>query len=339
MCGRLLAVREGVEQGAAPATLCVLWQAGLGYRHGEEPPAFLRAERGPLAANHRKLILIGRLGCPGENAEFLAEETLHEIGASMPPTNRDPGGLEPIVERAPGALGNAGPDGARQDDALLVTRDTVLKATIPVVLNDTDRFGAGGGDLDAEDVHAKLPRCTEIHELDFLGHCSTSPVWSSMPSLSANCLKSCPEAKCALRKLMVMGVSGVNLSRSSTLLRIDSRNAACTGTSPTLRPTTWLPWPTVRTTPSKVTDLSPACLRPSKVLVRESSLRPVRDTRRPGLTSSIWTPFLPLAGKRNSTLASRPDASAKARNSTSPSPMSTGSAYSIPPRGSLPSSV
>src|SRR5262245_23775127 len=339
MCGRLLPVREGVEQGAAPATLCVLRQAGLGYRHGEEPPAFLRAERCPLAANHGNLFVIGRLGCPGENAEFLAEETLHKIGASMPPTDRDLGGLESIVECVSGALGNAGPDGARQNDALLVTRDAVLKTTIPVILDDADRCGAGGGDLDAEDVRAKLLRCTEIHELDLLGHCSTSPVWSSMPSLSANCLRSYPEAKCALRKLMVMGVSGVNFSRSSTFLRIDSRNVAFTGTSPTLRPTTWLPWPTMRTTPSKVTALSPACLRPSKVLVRESSLRPVRDTRRPGFTSSIWIPFLPLAGKRNSTLVSRPDASAKARNSTSPSPISTGLSYSIPSRGSLPSSV
>src|SRR5712692_8565540 len=141
MCGRLLPIREGVEQGAAPATLCVLRQAGLGYRHGKEPPAFIRAERGPLAANHGNLLVISRLSCPGEDAEFLAEETLNEIGAGMPATDRDPGGLEPIVERAPGDLGNAGPDGAGQDDALLVTRDAVLKATISVILDDTDRFG------------------------------------------------------------------------------------------------------------------------------------------------------------------------------------------------------
>src|SRR5262245_40732090 len=198
MCGRLLAVRKGMEQGAAPATLCVLRQAGLGYRHGEEPPAFLRAERGPLAANHGELLVIGRLGGPGEDAEFLAEETLHEIGASMPATDRDPGGLESIVECVSGALGNAGPDGARQNDAILVTRDAIFKATIPIILDDMDRCGAGGGDLDAEDVRTKLLRCTEIHELDLLGHCSTSPVWSSMPSLSANCLRSCPEAKWAL---------------------------------------------------------------------------------------------------------------------------------------------
>src|SRR6266571_4240245 len=106
MCRRLLTIRKGVEQSTAPATLCVLWQAGLGYRHGEEPPAFFRAERGPLAANHGNLLVIGRLSGPGEDTEFLAEETLHEIGAGMPATDRDPGGLEPIVERAPGALGN-----------------------------------------------------------------------------------------------------------------------------------------------------------------------------------------------------------------------------------------
>src|SRR2546423_1504990 len=98
MCGRLLPIREGVEQGAAPATLCVLRQAGLSYRHGEEPPAFLRAKRGPLATNHGNLLVIGRFGGPGEDAEFLAEETLHEIGAGMPATNRDPGGFEPSVE-------------------------------------------------------------------------------------------------------------------------------------------------------------------------------------------------------------------------------------------------
>src|SRR5262245_49344669 len=175
MCGRLLAVRKGMEQGAAPATLCVLRQAGLGYRHGEEPPAFLRAERGPLAANHGELFVIGCLSGPGEDAEFLAEETLHEIDAGMPATDRDLGGLESIIERAPGTLSNARPDEARQNDALFVTRDAILKTTIPVILDDTDRFGAGGGDLDAEDVRTELLRCTEIHELDFLGHCSTSP--------------------------------------------------------------------------------------------------------------------------------------------------------------------
>ena len=95
-----------------------------------------------------------------------AEKTLHEIGAGMPPTDRDLGGLEPIVERAPGALGNAGPDGAGQNDALLVTRDAVLKATIPVILDDADRFGAGGGDLDTENVRTALLRCAEIHALD-----------------------------------------------------------------------------------------------------------------------------------------------------------------------------
>src|SRR5215831_1342603 len=123
MYGRLLTIRESVEQSAAPATLCVLRQAGFGYRHGEEPPAFLGAERGPLTANHRNLLVIGRLGCPGEDAEFLAEETLHEIGAGMPPTDRELGSLEPIVERTPGAFGNAGPDGAGQNDAFFIARD------------------------------------------------------------------------------------------------------------------------------------------------------------------------------------------------------------------------
>ena len=155
MRGRLLPVREGVEQGAAPATLRVLRQAGLGYRHGEEPPAFLGAECGPFAANHGNLLVIGRLGGPGEDAEFLAEETLHEIGAGMPATDRDPGGLEPIVELAAGDLGNAGPDGAGQDDALLVTRDAALKAAIPVILDEANRFGAGSGNLDAEDVRTE----------------------------------------------------------------------------------------------------------------------------------------------------------------------------------------
>src|SRR5262249_35657144 len=114
MYGRLLAIREGVEQGTAPATLCVLRQASLGYSYREEPPAFLRAERCPLTANHRKLILIGGLGGPGEDAEFLAKKTLQEISAGMPATSRELGSLQPIVERAPGALGNARPDGTGQ---------------------------------------------------------------------------------------------------------------------------------------------------------------------------------------------------------------------------------
>src|SRR5262245_55165568 len=125
---------------------------------------------------------MSRLGCPGKDAEILAEETLHEIGAGMPATARDLGGLEPIIERVPGNLGNAGPDCARQNDALLVTGDAVLKATIPINLDDADRFGASRRNLDTEDVRTELLRRTEIHELDLLGHCSTSPVWSSKPS-------------------------------------------------------------------------------------------------------------------------------------------------------------
>ena len=82
--------------------------------------------------------------------------------------------------------------------------------------------------------------------------------------------------------------------------------AASTAISPTLMAIIWLPWPTVSTMPSNVTVFSAACFRPSKVLPRESSLRPVRETRRAGLTSSIWTPFLPLAGKRKSALGLEP---------------------------------
>src|SRR5436309_15729479 len=120
MCRRLLPVREGVEQGAAPATLRILRQAGLGYCHGEEPPAFLGAERGPLTTNHGDLLVFGRLGGPGEDTELLAEETLHEIGAGMPPTDRDPGGLEPIAECSSGNLVNARPVGAGHNAVLLV---------------------------------------------------------------------------------------------------------------------------------------------------------------------------------------------------------------------------
>ena len=47
------------------------------------------------------------------------------------------------------------------------------------------------------------------------------------------------------------------------------------------------PWPTVSTTFSKLTALSPACLSPSNVDVRESSLCPERETMRAGRVSSM----------------------------------------------------
>src|SRR5207253_5018227 len=108
--------------------------------------------------------------------EFLAEEALHEISAGMPAAGGNLGGLETAIELVAGNLSNARPDGAGQDDALFVARDAVLEATIPVILYDADRFGAGGRNLDAEDVCTELLRRAEIHELDLLDHCSMSPV-------------------------------------------------------------------------------------------------------------------------------------------------------------------
>ena len=43
--------------------------------------------------------------------------------------------------------------------------------------------------------------------------------------------------------------------------------------------------------------------------MRESNFRPVRETIRPGFTSSTSAPLFPLAGKRKSAFASKPLAS------------------------------
>src|SRR2546422_495045 len=96
---------------APPAALGVLRQTGLGNGHGEEPPALLGTERGPFAANHRKLVVVGRPGRPGEDAEFLPEQAIYKVGARAPAPGCDFGSLKPIVELAPGDVRDAGPDG------------------------------------------------------------------------------------------------------------------------------------------------------------------------------------------------------------------------------------
>ena len=121
---------------------------------------------------------------------------------------------------------------------------------------------------------------------------------------------------------MVTCVSGGNFSSTFSSNRV--RKAASTCTSPTMMEATRAPWPTVRVTFSKPTALSRACWSPSKVEARESSLYPERETRRAGRVSSTWTPFLPLAGKRNSSFASRPSDVARARSNTSASPIAIG---------------
>ena len=96
-----------MEQGAPPAALRVLGQACLGDGHGEEPPALLGTERRPLAADDWNLLVVRRLGGPGEHAQFLAEQPIHEIRAGVPATGGHLGGLEAIVELAAGDVRDA----------------------------------------------------------------------------------------------------------------------------------------------------------------------------------------------------------------------------------------
>ena len=66
-------------------------------------------------------------------------------------------------------------------------------------------------DLDAEHVSAELIRRTEVNGLSFSLIARHLPACSSIPSFSAKSFRSWPEAKCALRKVIVTGVSGVEL--------------------------------------------------------------------------------------------------------------------------------
>ena len=111
--GRLLAVGEREEQRPPPAALGVLRQARLGHGHGEEPPALLGAQRRPLAADDGNLLLGRRLRGPGEHAELLAEQPVHQVGAGVPAAGEDLGGLESVVELAAGDVGDGRPDRTR----------------------------------------------------------------------------------------------------------------------------------------------------------------------------------------------------------------------------------
>ena len=103
----------------------------------------------------------------------------------------DLGGLEPVVELAPGDVGNRGPDRARQDDALLVARDAALLAAVAVVLDDHHRLRSARPESrrgrDGRRTSSGAPKSTV---LEVVAHCSTSPGCSSMPSFSAKSLRS-----------------------------------------------------------------------------------------------------------------------------------------------------
>ena len=115
--------------------------------------------------------------------------------------------------------------------------------------------------------------------------------------------------------------------------------AASTAISPTLMPIIWLPWPTVRATPSNVTDFSAACFRPSNVLARESSLRPVRETRRARLHVVDLDALLALGREAEVRLGLEPVGLSKRAQQHLAVTDLDGPAYSVPSRGSLPSSV
>src|SRR5512137_491554 len=150
----------------------------------------------------------------------------------MPPARQDLRGLKAIVELAAGNIGNAGPDAARQHHAFLVARNPGLMAAVAVILDDQHRLGPGRWNLNAKNMGAKLLWRAEVDRGDCFAHCSTSACSRAIPSLPAKSFRSWPEAKCALRKVMVTGVSGANFSKilvSSAVMK-----AASTRTSPTM---------------------------------------------------------------------------------------------------------
>ena len=154
-----------MKQRAPPAALGVLGQARLGHGHGEEPPALLGPQRRPLAADDRELLVVGRLGRPGEHAQLLAEQPVHQVRAGVPAAGEHLGGLEAVVELAAGDVGDRRPDRALEHDPLLVARDAALLAAVAVVLDDDDRLVPRGRDLDAEEMRAELVRRAEVDRL------------------------------------------------------------------------------------------------------------------------------------------------------------------------------
>src|SRR6266496_3663810 len=139
----------------------------------------------------------------------------------MPTAGQHFCGLEPVVKLATGDFGNAGPDGVSKNHAFFIARDATFQTAIAEVFNHADRLILCRWDFDTEKMRAEFVWRAEIHRVERLfSHCSTSPGWRSKPSFSAKSLRSCPEQKFALRKLMVTGVVGSNFS--NTVLRIDS---------------------------------------------------------------------------------------------------------------------
>ena len=157
----------------------------------EEPPALLGAQRRPLAADDRELLGGGRLGGPGQHAQLLAEQPVHQVGAGVPAAGEDLGGLEPVIELAAGDVGNRGPDRAFQNDPLLVAGDAALLAPVTVVLDDHHRLVPRGRNLDAEEMRAEFVRRAEVHGPGPSPLTARHPlVCSSMPSFSAKSLRS-----------------------------------------------------------------------------------------------------------------------------------------------------
>ena len=76
-----------------------------------------------------------------------------------------------------------------------------------------DRLGPGRGNLDAEDVGAELVWRAEVDVTGLARSLLDVPWLQFDAELSAKSFRSCPEAKWALRNVMVTGVSGVNFSK------------------------------------------------------------------------------------------------------------------------------
>ena len=230
--------------------------------------------------------------------------------------------------------------GRGEDDPLFVARDAAFLAAIAVVLDDHDGLSLGQpGFRRGRHGRRNSSGAPKSTVLALLAHCSTSPVWSSMPSLSAKSLRSCPEAKWALRKVMVTGVSGVELLQHLLEERLDEGRVDLDFADHDLDGSA-LPCPTVRATFFEGGGLLGGLLQPLERLGARVELAAGARDEPPGLDVVNLHALLALGREAELGLgfeASRPRR--KTRSSTSPSPMSTGLSYGVPSRGSLPSSV
>src|SRR4051794_10187604 len=129
----LLAIRQSVEQSAAPAAASVAGQASFGDGHGEEPPALLRAERSPFAADDWNLIFGSGLRSPGKHAQLLAEKAIYEVFTGVPAAGGCLGGLQAVIEVAASCFGYARPDLSGDECPFLGLRRAADLAVIAVI--------------------------------------------------------------------------------------------------------------------------------------------------------------------------------------------------------------